>query len=125
VSVCARAIAFRVQNRGTAAGGCLQDAGQRRRQEPGWEGNAARQAELSWQAEGVGKGVVPPVELFADHEPLPLLGETVLENPPDPVRLVTFLNRTLKSAGLVFGLKQLPDGRFRLAVYQTEARSGG
>ncbi|MCG0237856.1 MAG: YpmA family protein [Firmicutes bacterium] len=64
------------------------------------------------------------MELFADHEPLPLLGETVLDNPPDLVRLVTFLNRTLKSAGFVFGLRQLPDGRFRLAVYQTKARSG-
>jgi len=53
---------------------------------------------------------------------LPLLAELSLEE-PDLVRLVTFLNQTLKGYGFVFGLSRNADA-FRLAVYRTDDAPG-
>jgi len=51
-----------------------------------------------------------------------LLAELSLEE-PDLVRLVTFLNQTLKGYGFVFGLSRNADA-FRLAVYRTDDAPG-
>lgn len=59
------------------------------------------------------------MELHANHEQLPVIGQTNLPAQPDPVQLVTFLNRTLKRRGLIFGLRQLADGNYRLVVYDS------
>jgi hypothetical protein len=53
---------------------------------------------------------------------LPLLGELALTE-PDLVKLVTFLNQTLKEHGFVFGLSRGAQG-FRLAIYRAEYGSG-
>ncbi|MEW6522932.1 MAG: DUF4264 family protein [Bacillota bacterium] len=47
---------------------------------------------------------------------LPLLAELPLPG-PDLVRLVTFLNQTLKEYGFVFGLSRDGEG-YRLSVYR-------
>jgi len=53
---------------------------------------------------------------------LPLLAELALAE-PDLVRLVTFLNQTLKEYGFSFGLSRGAEG-FRLAIYRAEYASG-
>lgn len=53
---------------------------------------------------------------------LPLLAELALAE-PDLVRLVTFLNQTLKEYGFVFGLSRGTEG-FRLAIYRADYGSG-
>lgn len=51
------------------------------------------------------------------HGELPLLGEARLRLSAPPYELVTFLNRTLKGRGLVFGLRQAGPGEYELRVY--------
>lgn len=58
------------------------------------------------------------MELRADHLPLPKLAETVLPVEGYPVHLVTFLNRSLKARGFIFGLRRVDDQRYSLAIYE-------
>lgn len=51
------------------------------------------------------------------HEHLPLLGEFTFTAQEAPVHLVTFLNKTLKRRGIIFGLTQLAPREFKLSVY--------
>ena len=51
------------------------------------------------------------------HEHLPLLGEFTFSAPEAPHRLVTFLNKTLKRRGIIFGLTQLAPREFKFSVY--------
>lgn len=64
------------------------------------------------------------MDLRADHGELPVLDRFVFTEPMSPVRLVTFLNQTLKRRGYLFGLQKAAEG-YVLSVYETvEARSG-
>ena len=46
------------------------------------------------------------MELWANHEHLPLLASDTFNLPDDTHHLVTFLNRNLKERGLIFGLRR-------------------
>lgn len=60
----------------------------------------------------------PTAHLAPVHESLPLLAEERFQAPVAAHRLVTFLNRSLKRRGLVFGLTQ--DGsEVRIRIYDT------
>lgn len=47
------------------------------------------------------------MDLRADHEPLPLLDKATFVSREVPYKLITFLNRTLKKRGVIFGLKEI------------------
>ncbi|BDG60041.1 YpmA family protein [Caldinitratiruptor microaerophilus] len=64
------------------------------------------------------------MDLRADHAPLPKLAETVLPVEDYPVRLVTFLNRSLKDRGFIFGLRRVDEGRFSLTIYEAGPPAG-
>lgn len=53
-------------------------------------------------------------------EPLPKIASTALRDPIEPQTLVTFLNRTLKRRGLVFGIARTEDG-YEMSIYETPA----
>jgi len=57
------------------------------------------------------------MDLWAQHTPLPLLGEGTFRLPEEAPKLVTLLNRTLKKRGLVFGLRRLQEGKYVLSIY--------
>lgn len=57
------------------------------------------------------------MELRPVHGPLPILGEGEFHEPVQLHRVVTFLNRTFKGRGYVFGLRVDEDGTVRLTVY--------
>lgn len=52
--------------------------------------------------------------------PLPKIASAEFSQPLEPQALVTFLNRTLKRRGLVFGVA-LSGGGVELTVYETPA----
>ncbi len=54
---------------------------------------------------------------------LPEIARTELGDPIEPHVLVTFLNRTLKRRGLIFGIARQGE-KFLLTVYATEPWSG-
>lgn len=56
------------------------------------------------------------MELWANHEHLPLLASDTFKLPDGAHQLVTFLNRTLKERGLIFGLRRRGDD-FILSIY--------
>lgn len=51
------------------------------------------------------------------HESLPLLGEYTFSAVELPHRLITFLNKTLKRRGIIFGLTQIAPREFKLSIY--------
>ena len=57
-------------------------------------------------------------------ESLPEIASTQLAKPLEPQTLVTFLNRTLKRRGLVFGIALQEDG-YLLTVYATDPWGNG
>lgn len=59
------------------------------------------------------------------HERLPLLGEYSFSSLEAPHRLVTFLNKTLKRRGIIFGLTQTASHEFRLSVYDLILKEAG
>jgi hypothetical protein len=59
-----------------------------------------------------------PSRLAPAHGSLPLLAEERFPGPIAPHRLVTFLTRSLKRRGLIFGLSQEGD-EVRLSIYET------
>lgn len=59
------------------------------------------------------------------HERLPLLGEYSFSSLEAPHRLVTFLNKTLKRKGIIFGLTQTASHEFRLSVYDLVLKEAG
>jgi hypothetical protein len=48
---------------------------------------------------------------------LPVVAEARLDDPPQMFRVVTFLNRSLKAYGLVFGLRRDAEGEV-LTIYR-------
>lgn len=59
------------------------------------------------------------------HEHLPLLGEYSFSSLEAPHRLVTFLNKTLKRRGIIFGLTQTASHEFKLSVYDLMLKEPG
>lgn len=59
-----------------------------------------------------------PAKIRADHEPLQVLASDTLALQGDVQRLVTFLNRSLKDDGYIFGLRLAEDGRYFLTIYK-------
>ena len=53
-----------------------------------------------------------------DHDRLQVLGERLFEA-FEPGQVVTFLNQTLKTRGLIFGVRRVRDG-YELTVYDAE-----
>ncbi len=58
---------------------------------------------MSRTPENVGEADAP-----ADHEPLQVVASDTLSLQGDVHRLVTFLNRSLKDDGYIFGLRRMP-----------------
>lgn len=58
------------------------------------------------------------MDLWANHEQLPLLAEGSFHLPAEVHRVVTFLNRTLKKRGLIFGLRRSGDA-YVLSIYDS------
>ncbi|MHB9146240.1 MAG: DUF4264 family protein [Symbiobacteriia bacterium] len=59
------------------------------------------------------------------HDHLPLLGEFTFTAAEAPHRLVTFLNKTLKRRGIIFGLTQLAPHEFKFSIYDLMAKENG
>ncbi|MGE5591793.1 MAG: DUF4264 family protein [Bacillota bacterium] len=59
------------------------------------------------------------------HEHLPLLGEYSFSSLEAPHRLVTFLNKTMKRRGIIFGLTQTASHEFKLSVYDLMLKESG
>ncbi|HHV07146.1 MAG TPA: DUF4264 family protein [Firmicutes bacterium] len=57
------------------------------------------------------------MELWSKHQHLPLLASDTFELPEDVHHLITFLNKTLKCRGLIFGL-QRKDNAFVFNIYE-------
>lgn len=55
------------------------------------------------------------------HTELPLMARTDVALPDEMHRIVSLLNRKLKTRGLVFGLRMLADGRYEFSIYDTNA----
>lgn len=53
--------------------------------------------------------------------PLPKIAAITLPDPIEPQSLVTFLNRSLKRRGLVFGIAQAASGGYEISIYETPA----
>jgi|GEM_PF-2514304 len=56
--------------------------------------------------------------LRADHEPLQVVASDTLSLQGDVHRLVTFLNRSLKDDGYIFGLRRAGDEQYHLTIYR-------
>jgi hypothetical protein len=67
------------------------------------------------KVDNVARRVAMPVR--ADHERLKLLAKRVFDD-FEPPAVVTYLNQTLKTRGLTFGLRRV-EGRWELAIYDT------
>lgn len=57
------------------------------------------------------------MDLWAGHQPLPVLAEAQFGPDALPYQLITFLNRTLKARGLIFGLRLAPGGGYVVTIY--------
>lgn len=56
--------------------------------------------------------------IVPQHDQLLVVASDTLDLSGDVQRLVTFLNRSLKDEGFIFGLRLADDGRVRLTIYQ-------
>lgn len=69
------------------------------------------------------------MDLKADHDPLPLLDKANFIGRELPYKLITFLNRTLKKKGVIFGLKELGERaegiEYEIRVYVLGEGRGG
>ncbi|MDA8204562.1 MAG: DUF4264 family protein [Thermaerobacter sp.] len=63
------------------------------------------------------------MKISAQHDKLTLLAQRRFEG-FTPYQVVTFLNQSLKSRGLIFGLRQFGDD-FELTVYDAYDKSDG
>jgi|LSQX01.2.fsa_nt_gb hypothetical protein len=62
------------------------------------------------------------MELWANHDHLPVLASDTFKLPADAHKLVTFLNRALKERGLIFGLRRQGDD-FTLTIYDCSQKN--